>query len=89
MVNSHFQWRSYNILTSFLGQTEEQQPVVQATRPSYSVGDRVKVCLDKDALMKLQQGHGGWNPRMTEYLTKVGTVHRITDKGDIRLVEIN
>lgn len=35
--------------------------------------------------MKLQQGHGGWNPRMTEYLTKVGTVHRITDKGDIRL----
>ncbi|KAG4068069.1 hypothetical protein HA402_011402 [Bradysia odoriphaga] len=58
---------------------------VQATRPSYSVGDRVKVCLDKEALMKLQQGHGGWNPRMTEYLTKVGTVHRITDKGDIRV----
>ena len=37
--------------------------------------------------MKLQQGHGGWNPRMTEYLSKVGTVHRITDKGDIRLVK--
>lgn len=44
------------------------------------------MCLDKEALMKLQQGHGGWNPRMTEYLMKVGTVHRITDKGDIRLV---
>lgn len=38
--------------------------------------------------MKLQQGHGGWNPRMTEYLTKTGTVHRITDKGDIRLEKI-
>lgn len=35
--------------------------------------------------MKLQQGHGGWNPRMTEYLTEVGNVHRITDKGDIRV----
>lgn len=68
------------------GQTEEQQPVVPASRPTYSVGDVVKVCLEKEALMKLQQGHGGWNPRMAEYLIKIGTVHRITDKGDIRLV---
>ncbi|KAJ6646480.1 E3 ubiquitin-protein ligase MIB2 [Pseudolycoriella hygida] len=68
-----------------LGQAEEQQPIVQASRPNYSVGDRVKVCLDKEALVKLQQGHGGWNPRMAEYLTKIGTVHRITDKGDIRV----
>lgn len=35
--------------------------------------------------MVLQQGHGGWNPRMAEFLNKVGTVHRITDKGDIRV----
>lgn len=58
---------------------------MQAERTIYAVGDRVKVCLDKDALMKFQQGHGGWNPRMAEYLAKVGTVHRITDKGDIRV----
>lgn len=38
--------------------------------------------------MKLQQGHGGWNPRMAEYLAKIGTVHRITEKGDIRYSEI-
>lgn len=69
-----------------LGQPEEQQPVVPALRPTFSVGDRVKVCLDKESLMKLQQGHGGWNPRMAEYLSKIGTVHRITDKGDIRFV---
>lgn len=55
-----------------------------STRGIFSVGDRVKVCLDKTALMKVQQGHGGWNPRMGEFLNKVGTVHRITDKGDIR-----
>lgn len=68
-----------------LGQQEEQQPVVTATRPSFAVGDRVKVCLDRESLMKLQQGHGGWNPRMVEYLSKIGHVHRITDKGDIRV----
>lgn len=53
-------------------------------KPSFSVGDRVKVCLEVDALMKLQQGHGGWNPRMLEHLSKLGTVHRITEKGDVR-----
>ncbi|XP_030376878.1 E3 ubiquitin-protein ligase MIB2 [Scaptodrosophila lebanonensis] len=68
-----------------LGQTEEQQPVAPMVKPTFSVGDRVKVCLEVDALMKLQQGHGGWNPRMIEHLAKLGTVHRITDKGDIRV----
>ncbi|XP_053957429.1 E3 ubiquitin-protein ligase MIB2 [Anastrepha ludens] len=68
-----------------LGQPEEQQPVVPTVKPTFSVGDRVKVCLDVEALMKLQQGHGGWNPRMVEQLPKLGTVHRITEKGDIRV----
>ncbi|XP_043643652.1 E3 ubiquitin-protein ligase MIB2 [Drosophila teissieri] len=68
-----------------LGQPEELQPVAPMVKPSFSVGDRVKVCLEVDALMKLQQGHGGWNPRMVEHLSKLGTVHRITDKGDIRV----
>lgn len=70
-----------------LGQTEEQQPAVVAfaARPWFAIGDIVRVCLEREALMQLQQGHGGWNPRMAEYLTKVGTVHRITDKGDIRV----
>lgn len=90
-----------------LGQRDEQQPVVQATRPTFYVGDRVRVCLDRESLMRLQQGkkksrffirffqlyslfiffitgHGGYNPRMSEFLNKIGTVHRITDKGDIR-----
>lgn len=39
-----------------LGQRDEQQPVVQATRPTFFVGDRVRVCLDKESLMRLQQG---------------------------------
>lgn len=67
-----------------LGKKEEQQPVAAPTRSTFTVGDRVKVCLDRKALITLQQGHGGWNPRMAEYLNRVGCVHRITDKGDIR-----
>ncbi|GIY32354.1 hypothetical protein CEXT_691581 [Caerostris extrusa] len=33
----------------------------------------------------MQEGHGGWNPRMGEFIGKKGTVHRVTDKGDIRV----
>lgn len=43
-----------------LGKKEEQQPVVATSNKStFTVGDRVKVCLDRNALIKLQQGHGG------------------------------
>lgn len=66
------------------GQKEEQQQIMPAPRSTFCVGDWVKVCLEKAALMKVQQGHGGWNPRMAEFLSKIGSVHRITDKGDIR-----
>uniref|UniRef100_A0A1S4GZF1 RING-type E3 ubiquitin transferase n=1 Tax=Anopheles gambiae TaxID=7165 RepID=A0A1S4GZF1_ANOGA len=68
-----------------LGQPEEQQPVSPPVRSHFYVGDRVQVAIAEDRLKMLQQGHGGWNPRMAEYLTKVGIVHRITDKGDIRV----
>uniref|UniRef100_A0A182VU66 RING-type E3 ubiquitin transferase n=1 Tax=Anopheles minimus TaxID=112268 RepID=A0A182VU66_9DIPT len=68
-----------------LGQPEEQQPVSPPVRSNFSVGDRVQVSISEERLKTLQQGHGGWNPRMAEYLSKVGIVHRITDKGDIRV----
>lgn len=72
-----------------LGKREEELKYMgreeNATTPTYYVGEQVRVCLEKESLMRLQQGHGGWNPRMAEYLNKTGTVHRITDKGDIRL----
>ncbi|XP_053675177.1 E3 ubiquitin-protein ligase MIB2 [Anopheles nili] len=68
-----------------LGQPEEQQPVSPSVRSHFYVGDRVQVAISEERLKTLQQGHGGWNPRMAEYLPKVGIVHRITDKGDIRV----
>lgn len=49
------------------------------------VGDKVHVDLEADILKCIQEGHGGWNPRMAEYIGKVGTVHRITERGDVRV----
>lgn len=34
--------------------------------PRLCPGDRVRVALDADTLRHLQQGHGGWNPRMAD-----------------------
>lgn len=51
-----------------LGQNMEQT-VVRPTRlgpPPFNVGDKVQVTVSEDRLKALQQGHGGWNPRMAE-----------------------
>ncbi|XP_014603514.1 PREDICTED: E3 ubiquitin-protein ligase MIB2 [Polistes canadensis] len=60
--------------------------VVSSLRQStFNIGDKVKVLIQVEALKEMQDGHGGWNPRMAEYIGKIGTVHRVTDKGDIRV----
>lgn len=52
----------------------------------YNVGDKVKVIVeDEDELKSLQEGHGGWNPRMAQFIGQTGCVHRVTDRGDIRV----
>ncbi|KAF5271379.1 hypothetical protein FQA39_LY08177 [Lamprigera yunnana] len=70
-----------------LGHTLEQsvvRPVCTGPSP-FSVGDKVQVIVSVEELRAMQQGHGGWNQRMAEYIGKIGTVHRVTDKGDIRV----
>uniref|UniRef100_G3SV82 RING-type E3 ubiquitin transferase n=1 Tax=Loxodonta africana TaxID=9785 RepID=G3SV82_LOXAF len=34
---------------------------------------------------RCRKGHGGWNPRMLRFIGQTGTVHRITDRGDVRV----
>ena len=52
----------------------------------FNVGDEVKVIIeDVNELKGLQEGHGGWNQRMAEFIGHIGTVHRVTEKGDIRV----
>ncbi|CAH0558346.1 unnamed protein product [Brassicogethes aeneus] len=65
--------------------TAQAERTVRTGPPPFNVGDKVQVTVQVDRLKHVQQGHGGWNPRMAEYIGKVGTVHRVTDKGDIRV----
>ncbi|XP_050306891.1 E3 ubiquitin-protein ligase MIB2 [Anthonomus grandis grandis] len=70
-----------------LGQNIEppiQRPARSGPLP-FGVGDKVQVTVTLEQLKSMQQGHGGWNPRMAEYIGKIGLVHRVTDKGDIRV----
>lgn len=57
-----------NSFSLTLGQSVEQ-PVVQPQRigpPPFGVGDKVQVNVSVEQLKLMQQGHGGWNPRMSE-----------------------
>lgn len=40
-------------------------------KQTFSVGDKVKVRVDVETLQNLQSGHGGWNPRMADYIQQV------------------
>ena len=51
----------------------------------FSVGDKVKITLPIDLFKQMQANHGGWNFRMEFLIGKIGTIHRVTDKGDVRV----
>ncbi|KAM9344176.1 E3 ubiquitin-protein ligase MIB2 isoform 2-T3 [Pholidichthys leucotaenia] len=68
-----------------LGEHAELQRQESADSHSFQQGDKVKCLLDVDILRQMQEGHGGWNPKMAEYICRIGTVHRITDRGDVRV----
>ena len=51
----------------------------------FSVGDKVRVMSDIDLVKQFQEGHGGWNIRMSDVLGKEGHVHRVTERGDVRV----
>jgi len=42
---------------------------------SYKVGDKVRVDLDVDTLKMMQEGHGGWNPKMADVSTAWNLLH--------------
>nr|XP_019567662.1 PREDICTED: E3 ubiquitin-protein ligase MIB2 isoform X1 [Rhinolophus sinicus]XP_019567663.1 PREDICTED: E3 ubiquitin-protein ligase MIB2 isoform X1 [Rhinolophus sinicus] len=68
-----------------LGKPAELQRRVSADGQPLQPGDKVKCLLDTDVLREMQEGHGGWNPRMAEFIGQMGTVHHITDRGDVRV----
>uniref|UniRef100_A0A672R8I2 E3 ubiquitin-protein ligase MIB2 n=1 Tax=Sinocyclocheilus grahami TaxID=75366 RepID=A0A672R8I2_SINGR len=68
-----------------LGEHAEMQRQESADSHSFQQGDKVKCLLEVEILRQMQEGHGGWNPKMAEYISRIGTVHRITDRGDVRV----
>uniref|UniRef100_A0A6Q2Y990 E3 ubiquitin-protein ligase MIB2 n=1 Tax=Esox lucius TaxID=8010 RepID=A0A6Q2Y990_ESOLU len=68
-----------------LGEHAELQRQESAEGHTFNQGDKVKCLLEVDILKQMQEGHGGWNPKMAEYICRIGTVHRITDRGDVRV----
>ncbi|XP_072888522.1 E3 ubiquitin-protein ligase MIB2 isoform X3 [Hemitrygon akajei] len=68
-----------------LGEHVELPRQESAGGHAFQHNDRVKCLLEVDILRQMQEGHGGWNPKMAEYIGRAGTVHRITDRGDVRV----
>ncbi|KAG2459186.1 E3 ubiquitin-protein ligase MIB2 isoform X1 [Polypterus senegalus] len=68
-----------------LGEHAELQRQESADGHSFQQRDKVKCLLEVDILRQMQEGHGGWNPKMAEYIGRIGTIHRITDRGDVRV----
>ena len=58
--------------------------VEEAVR-KFQIGQQVMVAVDLDTLKRLQVGHGEFAPGMVECLGRKGRVHRITEKGLVRV----
>ena len=43
------------------------------------------VAVDLETLKVLQQGHGGYHVKMADIVGRKGRVHRLTEKGDVRV----
>uniref|UniRef100_A0A8D3CTR1 E3 ubiquitin-protein ligase MIB2 n=1 Tax=Scophthalmus maximus TaxID=52904 RepID=A0A8D3CTR1_SCOMX len=52
-----------------LGEHAELQRQESADGHSFQQGDKVKCLLEVDILRQMQEGHGGWNPKMAEVNT--------------------
>lgn len=48
------------------GKPAELQRKESTDRHPFQHGDKVKCLLDIDILREMQEGHGGWNPKMAE-----------------------
>nr|XP_044625394.1 E3 ubiquitin-protein ligase MIB2 isoform X6 [Equus asinus] len=68
-----------------LGKPAELQRRVSVDGQPFQHGDKVKCLLDPDILREMQEGHGGWNPRMAEALGRVGKVVKVFGDGNLRV----
>lgn len=55
------------------------------TLTDFAYYERVKIVVDSNTLKLMQKGHNGWNVQMADTIGLVGRVHRVTEKGDVRV----
>uniref|UniRef100_A0A8C1PMW6 E3 ubiquitin-protein ligase MIB2 n=1 Tax=Cyprinus carpio TaxID=7962 RepID=A0A8C1PMW6_CYPCA len=66
-----------------LGEHAELQRQDSADSHSFQQGDKVKCLLEVEILRQMQEGHGGWNPKMAEVNTfAVGELVKVLDDID-------
>ncbi|XP_041702364.2 E3 ubiquitin-protein ligase MIB2 isoform X3 [Coregonus clupeaformis] len=66
-----------------LGEHAELQRQESAEGHTFNQGDKVKCLLEVDILRQMQEGHGGWNPKMAEVNTfVVGELVRVLEDMD-------
>ena len=52
----------------------------------FRIGERVRIAVNNsDQLERLQENHGGFNPKMLNFTNQIGVVHRLTTAGDVRV----
>jgi len=51
----------------------------------FELGESVEVCVDIITLQQLQIGHGEYREEMGKLVGRKGRVHRLTEKGDVRV----
>lgn len=56
------------VLLTITGEHAELQRQETADCHTFQQGDKVKCLLEVDILRQMQEGHGGWNPKMAEVL---------------------
>lgn len=58
--------KAHDLNLSFPGKPAELQKKESTEQHPFQHGDKVKCLLDIDILREMQEGHGGWNPKMAE-----------------------
>lgn len=66
-------WYLSMLILVYPGEHAELQRQESADGHSFQQGDKVKCLLEVDILRQMQEGHGGWNPKMAEVLIHLTT----------------
>ncbi len=73
-------WKKTTFNDFVKGETGDNQQGVVKVPCQFKVGDKVRVDLEPEILKAMQDGHGGWNPRMAEVGSESFRKYLVADK---------